>query len=70
MLGAQPNTWRVIVGDTKETVEEANQYKADLADKGFEDVVIVTEKKTQPSQDAVALSQQIRSNTNSKSTRY
>ncbi len=60
MLGIQPNTWRVIIGDTKDTIEEANQYKAGLADKGFEDVTIVTEKKTQPSDEAVALSQQIR----------
>lgn len=67
MLGIQPNTWRVIIGDTKDSIEEANQYKADLADKGFEDVVIITEKKTQPSEDAVALSQQLKSNTNSKS---
>ncbi len=60
MLGIQPNSWRVIVGDTKETIEEANQYKAGLADKGFEDVTIVAEKKTQPSEDAMALSQQIK----------
>jgi stage II sporulation protein D len=60
MLGVAPNTWRVIIGDIKETIEDANQYKADLADKGFEDVVIVTEKKTQPSDDAVALSQQLK----------
>ncbi len=60
MLGTQPNSWRVIVGDTKETIEDANQYKADLEAKGFEDVSIITEKKTQPSEDAVALSQQIR----------
>jgi stage II sporulation protein D len=60
MLGIQPTTWRVIIGDAKETIEDANQYKADLADKGFEDVVIVTEKKTQPSEEAVALTQQLK----------
>lgn len=60
MLGTQPNTWRVIIGDTKETIEDANQYKSDLAEKGFEDVVIVTEKRVQPSEDAVALSQQLK----------
>jgi len=27
MLGIAPNTWRVIIGDTKETIEDANQYK-------------------------------------------
>jgi stage II sporulation protein D len=58
--GVTPNTWRVLVGDVKETIEEANQFKADLADKGFEDVAIVTEKKIQPSEDAVALSQQLK----------
>ena len=60
MLGAQPTTWRVIIDTTKDTIEEANQFKVDLADKGFEDVAIVTEKKTQPSQEAVALSAQIK----------
>lgn len=60
LLGLQPNSWRVIVGDTKDTIEDANQYKSDLAEKGFEDVAIVTEKKTVPSDDAVALSQQLK----------
>ena len=60
MLGLQINTWRVVIGDTKDAIEDANQYKADLADKGFEDVVIVTEKKTQPSDEAVALTQQLK----------
>ena len=60
MLGQQPSTWRVVVGDTKETIEDANQYKSDLAEKGFEDVVIVTEKKTQPSDEAVALTEQLK----------
>src|SRR5215213_3266093 len=60
MLGIQPTTWRVIIGDPKESIEDANQYKADLADKGFEDVVIITEKKTQPSEEAVALTQQLK----------
>lgn len=60
MLGIAPTTWRVIVGDTKDTIEDANQYKADLAEKGFEDVTIITEKRLQPSEDAVALSQQLK----------
>jgi stage II sporulation protein D len=60
MLGVVPTTWRVVIGDTKESIEEANQYKADLEAKGFEDVTIVTEKKTIPSDEAVALSQQIK----------
>ncbi|MBK8812860.1 MAG: SpoIID/LytB domain-containing protein [Acidobacteria bacterium] len=61
------NKWRIQIGDSKETIEEANDYKAALAEKGFEDVVIVTEKKTQPSEEAVALSEQLRNNPNPKS---
>lgn len=60
LFGASPNTWRIRIGSAMETVEEANQFKAGLADKGFEDVVVVTEKKSQPSDDAVALSQQLK----------
>ena len=30
------NTWRVRVEKTFETIEEANEFKADLSDKGFE----------------------------------
>lgn len=59
-LDAKTNTWRVRVGDAKETIEEADQFKADLAEKGFADVVIVTGKKSQPSDDALALSQQLK----------
>jgi peptidoglycan hydrolase-like amidase len=44
----------------KDTIEEANEYKAGLSEKGFADVAIVTEKKTQPSDDAVALSNQLK----------
>lgn len=59
-LDAKTKTWRVSVGDTKETIEEANQFKAGLAEKGFADVVIVTGKKSQPSDDALALSEQLK----------
>lgn len=54
------NTWRVRVGEAKETIEEADAFKAVMAEKGFADVVIVTEKKVQPSDDALALSQQLK----------
>ncbi|MBK9155083.1 MAG: SpoIID/LytB domain-containing protein [Chloracidobacterium sp.] len=54
------NTWRVWVGGTFETAEEADAFKAVLAEKGFEDAVVVAEKKTVISEDAVALSQQLR----------
>jgi stage II sporulation protein D len=61
------NKWRVQIGDSKESVDEANEYKSALAEKGFEDVVIVEDKKTEPSQEAVALSEQLRTNPNPKS---
>ena len=59
-LDAKTNTWRVSVGETKETIEEAQQFKNGLAEKGFADVVIVTGKKSQPSNDALALSEQLK----------
>ncbi len=61
------NKWRVAVGDPKDTIEDANEYKSGLAEKGFEDVVIVTDKKTEPSEEAIALSEQLRNNPNPKS---
>ncbi len=54
------NTWKVWVGGVKESILDADELKAKLADKGFEDAVTVTEKKTVVSPDAVALSQQLR----------
>ncbi len=59
-LDAKTNTWRVSVGEVKDTIEEANDYKAFLSDKGFEEAQIVTEKIKQPSNDAVALSRQLK----------
>ncbi|MFN0140418.1 MAG: SpoIID/LytB domain-containing protein [Pyrinomonadaceae bacterium] len=54
------NTWRVWVGTVKETSEDVDALKARLAEKGFEDVVTVTEKIVIPSAEAVALTQQLR----------
>ncbi len=54
------NKWRVRIGEAREITEEAEQFKKGLAEKGFEDVVIVTEKKLQPSDDALALSAQLK----------
>lgn len=54
------NTWKVWVGAVKETSVDADELKAKLAEKGFEDSVVVTEKKTVVSADAVALSQQLK----------
>lgn len=54
------NTWKVWVGSVKESVVDADELKAKLAEKGFDDAVTVTEKKTVVSSDAVALSQQLK----------
>ena len=54
------NTWKVWIGAPKESKEEADAFKALLAEKGIEDVSIVTETKTVISDDAVALSDQVR----------
>jgi stage II sporulation protein D len=54
------NMWKVWVGSVKSIPEDADALKGKLAEKGFEDSVIVTEKKIVPSADAVALSQQVR----------
>ena len=59
-VDAATNTWKVWVGGIFETTEEADAFKALLAEKGFEDAVRVTEKKTVISEDAIALSQQVR----------
>lgn len=60
------NTYRIRIGDAKDTLEEASTYKDFLAEKGFEDVEIITEKYEQPSTDAIALSKQINTNSNSQ----
>jgi stage II sporulation protein D len=54
------NTWKVWIGSIKETPEESDAFKAMLAEKGFQDVVIVTEKKIIHTEDAVELSRQLR----------
>ncbi len=53
-------TWKIWIGAAKESKEDANAFKAMLAAKGVEDLVVVTETKTIISEDAVALSQQNR----------
>lgn len=54
------STWKVWVGAPLDSKEMADAFKAQLVEKGFDDVVIVTETKTIISEDAVALSQQVR----------
>lgn len=65
-LDTKTNTWRVRIGEAKETIEEANAFKNGLAERGFADIAIVTEKKVQPSDEALALSEQNRTNQNPK----
>jgi stage II sporulation protein D len=54
------NTWRVWVGGVFDIVEEAEQFKLAMTEKGFDDLILVSEKKTVISEEAVALSQQNR----------
>lgn len=54
------NTWKIWVGSVFDDVDEAEKFKAALVEKGFEDATMVTEKKVVPSDDAIALSQQLR----------
>ena len=54
------NTWKIWVGTVVDTSEDADALKAKLADKGFDDAVVITEKKIVPSADAIALSQQLK----------
>lgn len=55
-LDLMSNTYRVRVGETQATIEEAAEFKELLSEKGFEEAKVVTEKVAQPSEDALALS--------------
>jgi SpoIID/LytB domain len=57
---ADGSGWRVIIGEGIDSLEDANRFKTALAEKGFEDVTIVKQKVKQISDDAVALSQQVK----------
>jgi stage II sporulation protein D len=59
-IDPETNTWKVWIGSIKETIEDADAFKALLAEKGFEEAVVVTEKKVVHSEDAVELSRQLR----------
>jgi stage II sporulation protein D len=54
------NTWRVWVGSTFDAIEEAEKFKASMTEKGYDDLILVADKKIVVSEDAVALSQQNR----------
>lgn len=60
-LDAASSMWRVVVGTLRDSEIEADELKAKLADKGFDDAVIIGERRVRPSDDAVDLSQQVRS---------
>src|SRR5690606_7376815 len=54
------NTWRVWVGGVFDLIEDAERFKNAMAEKGFDDLILVAEKKTVVSEEAIALSQQNR----------
>ncbi|MDI1242358.1 MAG: SpoIID/LytB domain-containing protein, partial [bacterium] len=54
------NTWKVWVGGVFDSVEEAERFKIAMTEKGFDDLILVSEKKTVVSEEALALSQQNR----------
>lgn len=66
LIGNTIETWRIRVGGEIETKEEADNYVAMLTEKGFENVTILPTKYTSPSNDAIALTQQIAQNRKSK----
>ena len=65
-LDAATGTWKVRIGAARETIEEAEDFKATLDEKGIEDVAIVTEKRVQASDEAIDLSKQIAKNPKSE----
>ncbi len=66
LMDAEKKTWRVRIGEKIATIEEANEFKAELSDKGFEEAQMMTEKFVSPSTDAVNLSKQIAQNSKSE----
>lgn len=60
-LDPASSMWRVVVGTLRDSEIDAEEFKANLAEKGFEDAVIIGERRVRPSDDAVDLSQQVRS---------
>ena len=64
-IDPKTNAWRVVVPRTFDTVEEADDFKAELSDKGFA-ADMIAEKVTQPSDEAVKLSNQVAKNPKSE----
>ncbi|CAN5785639.1 hypothetical protein BH20ACI4_BH20ACI4_16010 [soil metagenome] len=61
-LDAATNTWKIRIGEARDSIEAADEFKGVLDEKGVSDVTIVTEKITAPSDEAVKLSNQIARN--------
>jgi stage II sporulation protein D len=53
------NKWRIWIGGIFDSIEQAEDFRSQMAAKGIDDLVLVTEKKTVVSEDAAVLSQQI-----------
>ncbi len=65
-LDAKTNTWKIRIGEAKNSIEEADEFKGALEEKGVADVAIVTDKIQRPSDEAVQLSNQIAKNPKSE----
>lgn len=61
-LDAKTNTWKIRIGEARNSIEEAGEFKSVLEKKGVTDVAIVTDKFIKPSSEAVQLSNQIAKN--------
>ena len=61
-LDAATNTWKIRIGEARDSIETADEFKGILDEKGVSDVTIVTEKIVAPSDEAVKLSNQIARN--------
>ena len=59
-LDQSGSSFRIRLGEKRESAEEAEEYKEFLSEKGFEGVEIVIEKRVEPSVEALALSKQIK----------
>ncbi|MDM7923079.1 MAG: SpoIID/LytB domain-containing protein [Pyrinomonadaceae bacterium] len=60
-LDPKSNTWKVWIGEARDSREEIDALKTAMAEKGYDDAVVVAEKKTVHSEDAIALAQQLKS---------
>ena len=65
-IDAATNTWKIRIGEARDSIEAADEFKGILDEKGVADVTIVTEKITAPSDEAVKLSNQIARNPKSE----